>query len=473
MTPADLWKLNADDFNKWRNENDLKRLFEHFQVKLPNFADWLGEFNFTVDFILKTNQPGGFFYWKSETILFESTDDETGKLSYLFIPIETKSQSEKLTELESKPGEKAYRFKPYLLWVKRKLRKRNVVPSRNGGDLDSFRYVMKYPSNHPTLVECTIAPDFTVLKLGGTKITGHKDLVGKNLDFVNLDYLEIGLEEWSHYERNIIYSSCANITIDSSKLIFTNFYACEFDDLTIKNTEIQGVNFIHCQMFGATFVNTKLFHVHFIKSSISSFSFEKVDVNDIVYTIPKYEHYYTNRVGIFGAVIDNFKRFRVLYQSIGQRREAAEAYYNERLYEMKYNLGSLNLMYTYKMIRKHGVDYFKPLVVDDIKKIKIGLGGLVSYVIWGYGEKPHRTILLAIIVMFFYSFIFYFSHIQNISGNYTDSLYLSSILFSTLGFGDYTPVQTGSFKLILSSEALLGAFFYGLFIAGYSNKAKY
>jgi len=69
--------------------------------------------------------------------------------------------------------------------------------------------------------------------------------------------------------------------------------------------------------------------------------------------------------------------------------------------------------------------------------------------------------------------IYYNSGIDGLDANVIDSLYLSTILFSTLGFGDYTPYQVGSFKLVLAFESLIGAFMLGLFVAGYANKARY
>jgi hypothetical protein len=93
--------------------------------------------------------------------------------------------------------------------------------------------------------------------------------------------------------------------------------------------------------------------------------------------------------------------------------------------------------------------------------------------IWGFGEKPFRTLLFTLTTVTLYSLTYYFSNIQTISGNYRNCLYLSSIMFSTSGFGDYTPYDTGDLKLVPVSESLIGAFTFGLFIAGYANKSKY
>lgn len=72
-----------------------------------------------------------------------------------------------------------------------------------------------------------------------------------------------------------------------------------------------------------------------------------------------------------------------------------------------------------------------------------------------------------------YTGLYFISSIDTVGGNLINSFYLSSIMFTTLGFGDFVPFQNGGYKLLLSSEALLGAFIFGLFIAGYANKSKY
>jgi hypothetical protein len=101
------------------------------------------------------------------------------------------------------------------------------------------------------------------------------------------------------------------------------------------------------------------------------------------------------------------------------------------------------------------------------------ISDIISYSIWGFGEKPLRTIICSLVIILIYTSIYFMSTIDTIGGNLTNSFYLSTIMFSTLGFGDFIPFQTGSYKILLASEALIGVFTFGLFIAGYANKSKY
>jgi hypothetical protein len=39
LSPQDLWSLKPEDFNKWRQENDLPFLLDFFKNELPHFCD--------------------------------------------------------------------------------------------------------------------------------------------------------------------------------------------------------------------------------------------------------------------------------------------------------------------------------------------------------------------------------------------------------------------------------------------------
>lgn len=103
---------------------------------------------------------------------------------------------------------------------------------------------------------------------------------------------------------------------------------------------------------------------------------------------------------------------------------------------------------------------------------------LVSNIMWittGYGEKPLNPLICSGVILMGYSLVYhYFSALQNTSTqatvtNFWDSLYFSIVTFSTLGYGDISPIK--NFRLIASSEALLGLLFTGLFIFTISRRA--
>ncbi len=461
MTPEELWKLDHKEFNKWRRQNDLKTLFDCFQKTLPHFDEWLSVYKFTIEFILSTDKPGSFFYWNKETLLIKSNEEDFDH--YFFVPIEDRYHDNRLNKIskEKKENLEQFRFKPYFLWAKERLGTDKISKTMSSGAFDTFRYVGWTAPDVSEMCSATISPGISVLKLGGTKINGWGVTTSRNLDFTNLDFLEInGTHHWDR-EHNIFYSSCRHLKFTDSIVNFTNFYACHFEHLSSNAARFYWTEFYKCDIFGANFENTSLVNFIIEDCSANSFSFNRVEVDNIIYLPPKKE-WHSSPVGTYETVKDNYKRFRVLFQNNGHRKEAGAAYFNERLYEFKYNFGSLNIKRTHKHIWK-----------KDFKKLASVISDFASLTIWGFGEKPIRTMLCSLVIIAFYTAIYYCSGIDSIGGNLTNSAYLSSIVFSTLGFGDFGPFENGSFKLLIGTEALLGAFTFGLFIAGYANKSKY
>ncbi|WP_199119920.1 ion channel [Pedobacter sp. ASV28] len=472
IKPADLWKLPPLEFNKWRRENDLKHLFDCFQKTLPHFDEWLHLYEFSIDFILNTNKPGSFFYWNKETILFKT--NEYGSDDYFFVPIEDKSHDKRLKKTYEGEKEKTvqYRFKPYFFWAKEKLKTDKIVKTNFNGEFDTFRYIAFNTPDAPEICSATISPGITVLKLGGTKINGWDDILFRNLDFTDLDFLEIEGKDSLSRETNIFYSSCRHLKFNNCIVNFSKFYACHFEELKSLNSRFYWTEFYDCDLFAAEFENSSLINFIVKDCSASRFSFNRVEVDNLIYTPPKKE-WHTGVVRTYGMTAENYKRFRVLFQNNGHRKEAGEAYYKERYYELKYNFAQLEFKRAVELIWKNHFDNGLVMLKHNFSKLGSTISDFLSYLLWGFGERPFRTFLCSMFIVFAYTGLYFISNIEDIRGNLTNSFYLSSIMFTTLGFGDYKPFHVGEYKLLLASEALLGAFTFGLFIAGYANKSKY
>jgi len=122
-----------------------------------------------------------------------------------------------------------------------------------------------------------------------------------------------------------------------------------------------------------------------------------------------------------------------------------------------------------------------------------------SNMIYGYGEKPWNVIktALAIILIFALSFSFIGlgnSEIielkrtaiyqnsgdivdlaskgflkNNVIRNFSDSLYFSTITFTTLGYGDFRPLE-GWGRILAGPEAFIGAFIMALFVYTFARR---
>ncbi|AMO55435.1 hypothetical protein GZ77_10205 [Endozoicomonas montiporae] len=104
-------------------------------------------------------------------------------------------------------------------------------------------------------------------------------------------------------------------------------------------------------------------------------------------------------------------------------------------------------------------------------------------VISGYGEKPRRVISFAAGLIFLFSFIYLlfgvqeggrliqYSSDQSLLVNartWLDTLYYSVVTFTTLGYGDITPI--GISRLFAALEAFTGSFSMALFVVVFVKK---
>ena len=96
--------------------------------------------------------------------------------------------------------------------------------------------------------------------------------------------------------------------------------------------------------------------------------------------------------------------------------------------------------------------------------------------IFGYGEQPFKVIMSAILVILFFASLFMIFGISNVgiefntSNNFLDCMYFSTITFTTLGYGDFRPLE-GLGRIWAGSEAFIGAFMMALFVYTFARRA--
>jgi uncharacterized protein YjbI with pentapeptide repeats len=123
----------------------------------------------------------------------------------------------------------------------------------------------------------------------------------------------------------------------------------------------------------------------------------------------------------------------------------------------------------------------------------------VSNIIYGYGEKPCNVIKTAVAIILIFALSFSFIGLgnpeiielkgtaihqnsgdiidlaskgflkNNVIRNFPDSLYFSTITFTTLGYGDFRPLE-GWGRILAGSEAFIGAFMMALFVYTFARR---
>lgn len=301
--------------------------------------------------------------------------------------------------------------------------------------------------------------------------------------------------------KKISYSSFRELTFDSTDVCFFKFYHCWMDRLEISDSKIQdlyfeGVDIRQAKISGST---------------ILALGFKQSDIMPFIHSTELREFKFKPKKGVSPArIATTYRLFRSAFQSCGLRQEASECYYLERVYERKSyfypctidtklfsglsdggRLSSVLDLYRKGIYEKSELPsqlwaafiskvkmhvyprYMLPLAKYRIKWLMSALESLL----WGYGEKPFRILLVAFFVVSVYAGIYSSIDWIDADGNLSklgviDSLYFSAVTFTTLGYGDITP-KTQLLKILAGSEALCGAFIIGLIVAGFSNKSRY
>jgi uncharacterized protein YjbI with pentapeptide repeats len=95
--------------------------------------------------------------------------------------------------------------------------------------------------------------------------------------------------------------------------------------------------------------------------------------------------------------------------------------------------------------------------------------------IFGYGEQPGKVIISAISIILIFTFLFMSSGISDTSiggftsNNFLDCVYFSVITFTTLGYGDFRPLE-GCSRIFAGSEAFIGALMMALFVYTFARR---
>ncbi|KYK38513.1 MAG: hypothetical protein AYK18_17015 [Theionarchaea archaeon DG-70] len=106
------------------------------------------------------------------------------------------------------------------------------------------------------------------------------------------------------------------------------------------------------------------------------------------------------------------------------------------------------------------------------KRIWLELYNLLA----GYGEKPERTAISALVTILAFAFIYwsisclhYPEDVHTALEKAVSSLYFSFVTFTTLGLGDIHPVNSLGRSLVCC-EAVIGAFLIALFVVVFARK---
>ena len=209
----------------------------------------------------------------------------------------------------------------------------------------------------------------------------------------------------------------------------------------------------------------------------------------------------------FLSAKENYLLFKNYFHSIGRYEDESWAFKKEKDMERKSYYSNIFTKNTEKKEEKNqekdqNVKKSKAISYSNWMKAKeFGkwLWSCFCNAIYGYGEKPKNVIISAGIIIIFFALLFSSIGISNpeiidlkgitvdqntgnivdsaskgllknnIIRNIPDSLYFSLITFTTLGYGDFRPLE-GWGRILAGSEAFIGAFMMALFVYTFARR---
>ncbi|MDM8557380.1 ion channel [Candidatus Parabeggiatoa sp. HSG14] len=246
-----------------------------------------------------------------------------------------------------------------------------------------------------------------------------------------------------------------------------------------------GLNLTYADLYHANLRNAHLFHIDLYGSSLM-----KADLYCANLNCANLE-----KANLLGT---NFKNAKIEHISWGEyivQEEKAHATLKQKNLNEALNCfeqaeeiyRGLRKTYEARGLFEHaGIFFYREMIMRRFQIPKFSFKRLLSKMVdifCGYGEKPLRVVIFSWMLILI-SAILYFSfgingkdtiivfdsqlNIQQNIHNFINCLYFSVVTFTTLGYGDLSPL--GLTKFIAACEAFTGAFTIALFVVVFVKK---
>jgi len=251
--------------------------------------------------------------------------------------------------------------------------------------------------------------------------------------------------------------------LENVRLLRANLHNAQFKRANLKNAHLFRADLTHANLYKAALQGANLKEAKLGEAELLGATLEETKLPHIGYGG---HDGYTIRNEIEGTG----------HEKRGEFAQAREKYFEaEEIYRaIKRNLKNSGMSFA------AGEFFFKEMVMNRKQMPFYSLSRFWSKLMsisTGYGEKPYRIISLSLTYIVLSAMIFCCLGIRHTSGYFLqysssaslaenlavfyDAMYFSFVTFTTLGYGDFTPVNSG--KLFAVMEAYLGAFCISLF----------
>lgn len=306
----------------------------------------------------------------------------------------------------------------------------------------------------------TIFPDFAVFN----KCNFRKAI----LDKIHLRKADLKGSDFSGANLKEAILEYADLRGTNTKLRSANIKEANLVGASLQNADLTGADLQDALLMDADFIGAKLKGVHFYASRLSNTrmrkeclaNFENVHPSNISIGDEKANWKNCYNTPLLARFV--YSSLKVNFYTLGEFDDARWAHIKERTMERKrlFSLGFEHDRCADSIALEHWEEDKKLYESTNVAKRK----WLYSFMVWtltGYGERPSHLLIFSAIIIFIFSLLF---HIYgNVS--YINSLALSAVSFTTLGFLPQTAELNNDVSLLAGMEALIGSILLALFAA--------
>ena len=275
--------------------------------------------------------------------------------------------------------------------------------------------------------------------------------------------------------ENVLFENCGfyrldNINIFSDDCIFikTIFKNCNLENSVFKECRINDLKFIESNLENTIFSNMIINNnqisdcdcrgIKIINSSIEKLKFEDKNITRLD------EYVFIDNIRIDKKYKKSYEEVAKVYKNIAKKLEennlincASEYYYLSKCIENRALTG-----------------------IDKIKST-------IYWLLCGYGERPTYALITSLEIIFVFAVIYMFTGLsingatvnymeafsyglaeRNVITDFMSSLYFSMVTFTTVGYGDITPLNLSIF--LSGVEMFLGLTMMGIWTATLARK---
>jgi hypothetical protein len=460
LTPEEIWTMKPTTFHAWRVKYDLPRILAYFSEKLNQFNEWMNEYGIDNELLIRhgisncVNLKDIKEKDKSKYIFYKKGDDpERDFLSFSNLSNKTSTM---WGEAETFVLKK--KFVGYLDWCEEK--EIRAFGTRDNKEVFHYTSASNIRSKD---IKISILEGFELLKVGG--ITVQPNAVGmiypKYFEFVNASYLTLQ----GHFSSGGEVLRFENSIIDDLKCENLEYHLVEFNNCSLGNIRVLDSS-IGQWSFYKTLVTGKVSNSKLSMIQIIGGGF--IPILDSTH-IQDVHAIHTNELGFTST----YQLLKKTYADQGDDRNAIKYFLKEKRLERKFLYKSIfdrQIRSRFKLsVWTKSATWLKYKTLSVFRY----LFSLLNDLYWGYGRKPFNIVVFSLIYILICTLFYHFNQElinmpnQQTVMSFSDSFYYSTVSFTTLGYGDFSP--KGFLRIIASSEALFGGMSIGFLVAGFSS----